>query len=92
MKSFFLDNYVLTNIRKYVRIYPFAAVVKSADTKDLKSFGSNSVPVQVRSAAPHADMAELADALDSGSSDFTVIQVQVLLSAPWRVFITDLRL
>ena len=26
-------------------------------------------------------MAELADALDSGSSDFTVIQVQVLLSA-----------
>ena len=27
-------------------------------------------------------MAELADALDSGSSDFTVIQVQVLLSAP----------
>ena len=30
----------------------------------------------------YADMAELADALDSGSSDFTVIQVQVLLSAP----------
>jgi hypothetical protein len=27
-------------------------------------------------------MAELADALDSGSSDFTVIQVQVLLPAP----------
>ncbi len=30
----------------------------------------------------YADIAELADALDSGSSDFTVIQVQVLLSAP----------
>ena len=29
-------------------------------------------------------MAELADALDSGSSDFTVIQVQVLLSAPYK--------
>ena len=33
-------------------------------------------------ATANADMAELADALDSGSSDFTVIQVQVLLSAP----------
>ena len=32
----------------------------------------------------YADMAELADALDSGSSDFTVIQVQVLLSAPHK--------
>ena len=29
-----------------------AAVVKSADTRDLKSLGSNTVPVQVRSAAP----------------------------------------
>ena len=30
----------------------YAAVVESADTKDLKSFGSDTVPVQVRSAAP----------------------------------------
>ena len=30
----------------------------------------------------HADMAELVDALDSGSSEFTLIQVQVLLPAP----------
>lgn len=30
----------------------FAAVVESADTRDLKSLGSNIVPVQVRSAAP----------------------------------------
>ena len=29
-----------------------------------------------------ADMAELADALDSGSNDRKVVQVQVLLSAP----------
>ena len=29
-------------------------------------------------------MAELADALDSGSSEFTLMQVQVLLSAPIR--------
>ncbi len=29
-----------------------------------------------------AGMAELADALDSGSSDFTVIQVRPLLPAP----------
>ena len=36
-----------------------------------------------------ADVAELADALDSGSSGFTAVQVQVLSSAPYRVFITD---
>ncbi len=35
-----------------------------------------------------AGMAELVDALDSGSSEFTLIQVQVLLPAPYRVFIT----
>ncbi len=33
------------------RVTP-AAVVESADTKDLKSFDRNIVPVQVRSAAP----------------------------------------
>ena len=35
-------------------------------------------------------MAELADALDSGSSESNFMQVQVLLPAPYRVFITDL--
>ena len=38
----------------------------------------------------YAGMAELADALDSGSSEVTFVQVQVLLPAPYRVFITDL--
>ena len=50
------------------------------------------VPVQVRSVAPkpcplgrgfsYADVAELADALDSGSSGRKAVQVQVLSSAP----------
>ena len=35
-------------------------------------------------------MAELADALDSGSSRDSSVQVQVLLPAPYRVFITNL--
>ena len=35
-------------------------------------------------------MAELADALDSGSNGRKAVQVQVLLPAPYRVFITDL--
>ncbi len=30
----------------------------------------------------YADVAELADALDSGSSEVTLVQVQVLSSAP----------
>ena len=34
-------------------------------------------------------MAELADALDSGSNGRKAVQVQVLLPAPYRVFIRD---
>ncbi len=38
--------------KKESAIESLAAVVESADTRDLKSLGSNTVPVQVRSAAP----------------------------------------
>ena len=34
---------------------PFAGVVESADTRDLKSLDSDIVPVQVRSPAPNAN-------------------------------------
>ena len=40
----------------------------------------------------YADVAELADALDSGSSEGNFMWVQVPSSAPYRVFITDLML
>ena len=39
-----------------------------------------------------AGMAELADALDSGFSEGNFVKVQVLLPAPYRVFIRDLTL
>ena len=43
--------YSIMALKSASRVTP-AAVVESADTKDLKSFDRNIVPVQVRSAAP----------------------------------------
>ena len=49
-----LDKYRYSWYNKSVKdIVFFAAVVELADTRDLKSRGSNPVPVQVRSAAPN---------------------------------------
>ena len=38
---------------KFMYNFNHAAVVKLVDTRDLKSLGSDTVPVQVRSAAPN---------------------------------------
>ena len=40
--------------------------------------------VPTRNKTKYAGMAELADALDSGSSEVTFVQVQVLLPAPTK--------
>ena len=59
--------------------------MKKIFQKVVLTFGIGSVIITKHQAiGAHADMAELADALDSGSSEVTLIQVQVLLSAPWR--------
>ena len=49
-----LDKSVL--LRYYIKHKSYAAVVESADTRDLKSLDSNIVPVQVRSAAPKKNL------------------------------------
>ena len=54
-------------------------------TKTFLSGIITTVPLRKRrgTTTKDADVAELADALDSGSSEFTLMQVQVLLSAPY---------
>ena len=47
------------------------------------------VSVQWDVVRPRADVAELADALDSGSSKGNLVEVQVLSSAPIRVVCTE---
>ena len=49
------DTKILTKEAGYyiiLKLIYYAAVVESADTRDLKSLDGNIVPVQVRSAAP----------------------------------------
>lgn len=54
--TFLLLSININELSKILNILPldntYAAMVESADTRDLKSLGSNTVPVQVWLAAP----------------------------------------
>ena len=65
-----------------------SCVERLRSTADLRawlpSVGVSCKPATLVNKIKYAGMAELADALDSGSSDFTVIQVRPLLPAPQK--------
>ncbi len=72
---------------EYVRIHHKKEVLCNRIKKILRTRNKNVVAIR-----NFTDMAELADALDSGSSEGSFMQVQVLLSAPCRVFLQNLKL
>ena len=77
------DNYTINTRVSLACCARQASVLELAD-RHVWGACVHDVRVQVPSLAPYADMAESADALDSGSSGSNTVEVQVLLSAPRR--------
>ena len=80
-----------------LEIYDFVSGTYARERSESQAdaFASGMYPikrVKVNINIMYADMAELADAYGSGPYESNFMQVQVLLSAPYRVFITCMKL